>query len=121
MYGFTQCHHCCALFVCFVVASNACGSSEKCYTAFHPLCAFFANHHMRMDEQDGAIKFRAYCKRHTDDMASEAARQAAVVMPPEFLQLQAMRRDFERLRLLTELVQRREMVKRDASKTYSQR
>lgn len=62
-------------------------SAEKCYTAFHPLCAFFANYHMRMDEHEGAIRFRAYCKRHTDDIASEVARQAAVVMPPEFLQL----------------------------------
>jgi hypothetical protein len=89
-------------------------SAEKCYTAFHPLCAFFANYLMRMDEHEGAIRFRAYCKRHTDGIASEAARQAAVVMPPEFLQLQEMRRDLERLRTLMELVQRREMVKGEA-------
>ena len=69
---------------------------------------------MRMDEHEGSIRFRAYCKRHTDRIASEEARQAAVVMPPEFSQLQEMRRDLERLRTLTELVQRREMVKAEA-------
>ena len=69
-----------------------------------------------MDEHEGAIRFRAYCKRHTDEIESEEARQAALVMPPEFLQLQEMRRDLERLRTLTELVQRREMLKGEAVK-----
>ena len=99
----------------WAVVLNGC-SAEKCYTAFHPLCAFFANYHMRIDEHQGAIRFRAYCKRHTDDMAAEAARQAAMVMPPEFEQLRQMRRDLERLRILTELVQRREMLKGEATK-----
>lgn len=100
----------CILLVCCAVGLTH-NSAEKCYTAFHPICAFFAGYHMCMDEHEGAIRFRAFCKRHTDDMASEAARQAAVVMPPEFLQLQEMRRDLERLRLLAELVQRRETLK----------
>lgn len=91
-------------------------SAEKCYTAFHPLCAFVAGHYMRMDERQGDIQFKAYCKRHTDDMASEVARQAALIMPPEFLKLQGMRRDFERLRILTGLVQKREIAKRDGTR-----
>ena len=73
---------------------------------------------MRMDEHEGSIRFRAYCKRHTDHIASEEARQAALVMPPDFLQLQEMRRDLERLRLLTELVQRREILKSDVTKRW---
>jgi hypothetical protein len=36
---------------------------EKCYVAFHPLCAFFAGQKMQILEQKaGAIRFRAFCK-----------------------------------------------------------
>ena len=40
-------------------------SADKCYTAFHPLCAFFANFRMDMEEVDGTIHFSAFCKKHS--------------------------------------------------------
>ena len=59
-----------------------CSAEDKCYAAFHPLCAYFSGLSLRVvEDHAGLALFRAFCRKHSHELAAEHARQVGCFPP----------------------------------------
>ena len=101
--------------VCGIRYGGCVQCADKCFVAFHPTCAFFSQFYMTWDEEASGVVARAYCQSHTQNVRDHG--RAETPLPEEYQELRTLRREFERLRLLVDMVQRRERVKRQLTTT----